>query len=89
MSFQERWSINALDDLESLEKSTIDRITLKVKEYCSTVNPFAFAKPLQGNYKGLFRFRIGDYRAIFRKESDGTITILLILRVQHRKDIYE
>lgn len=89
MPFKERWSTKALSDLESLQESVVDRITAKVEEYCATANPFAFAKPLQGNFKGLYRFRIGDYRAIFRKESDGTITILLILRVQHRKDIYE
>ena len=44
--------------------------------------------PLSGQLGGLFRFRIGDYRAIFRPDSRGQIVILLILRVGHRSEIY-
>ena len=89
MIFKETWTDNALHDLSNLNPSVADRITKKVQDYCSTQNPFVFAKALTGDWKGFYRFRIGDYRAIFRKESDGTITIILILRVKHRKEIYD
>ncbi|MBP6881235.1 MAG: hypothetical protein KBC35_01275 [Candidatus Pacebacteria bacterium] len=35
-----------------------------------------------------YRYRIGDYRAIFSVAADGTITLLTILSVKHRKDVY-
>jgi mRNA interferase RelE/StbE len=41
-------------------------------------------KALKGEYKGLFRIEIGDYRVIFTKIGDG----VLILRIAHRKEVY-
>lgn len=69
--------------------SIADRITKKVDAYCALVDPLEQAKALKGNLQGLYRFRIGDYRAIFQKQSDGVIIVLMILRVKHRKDIYD
>ena len=44
-------------------------------------------KALQGNHKGKFRFRVGNYRIILQKEDD--ILIITIISVGHRKDIYK
>ncbi len=43
-------------------------------------------KPLAGSYKGLYRFRIGDYRIIYSIEDDKLI--IVVLRIRHRKDVY-
>ena len=43
------------------------------------------ARSLRGRWKGCYRVRTGDYRVVFEVEGD-TITIL---RVSHRKDVYE
>jgi len=43
---------------------------------------------LRGLGDGRFRFRIGDYRAIFAIDKSGKIQILMILNVKHRKEIY-
>lgn len=43
-------------------------------------------KALKGIHKGKFRFRIGDYRVIIKKEDDKLI--ITIISVGHRKDIY-
>ena len=40
--------------------------------------------PLRGEYAGLFRFRVGDYRIIYTKVGDG----ILVLRIAHRKGAY-
>ncbi len=42
-------------------------------------------KRLTGDFEGLWRLRIGDYRVIYTVIRDGW----LILRIGHRKDIYE
>ncbi len=43
-------------------------------------------KALQGNHKGKFRFRIGNYRVVLKKEDDKLI--ITVISVGHRKDIY-
>jgi len=89
MIFDIRLSDSASEDLEDLSVAIAKRITKKLKEIRASSDPMNYAKALTGDLKGLFRFRIGNYRAVFRKESDGTITIILILRVKHRKEIYD
>ena len=89
MTYQAQWTHKALKDLLLIGNSIADRITKKVDAYCSNANPLRYAKALKGDFQGLYRFRIGDYRAVFQKQADGTLTILLILRVKHRKDIYD
>lgn len=42
-------------------------------------------KQLTGEFKGLYRLRVGDYRIIFSLE-DNLITVIAIL---HRKDAYQ
>ena len=41
--------------------------------------------PLSGQFKGMFRYRIGDYRIIYVKTGRG----VLILRIGHRRKIYK
>jgi mRNA interferase RelE/StbE len=84
-----RYTERASKDLLALERRAARLVVKKITSYCTAPDPFTFAKPLQGSWKGLFRFRIGDYRAIFRKEPSGQLTLLLILRIKHRKEVYE
>ena len=52
----------------------------------STENPRQWGKPLHGDKRGLWRYRVGDYRLICEIQ-DERIT-LLVVEVAHRKDIY-
>ena len=79
---------NADRDLDDLEPKTAQRITRKILYYSEQTNPLSYAKKLSTVAPGRYRFRIGDYRAIFKIDSKGSIQILLILRIKHRKDIY-
>ena len=38
------------------------------------------------NHENLYRIRIGNYRIIYAIENDH---IILIIRVRHRKDVYD
>ena len=84
-----RYAERAVTDLGKFDKTVARRIVKKINVYAASSDPFEYAKPLQGPWKGLFRFRIGEYRAIFRKNSAGKITVLLVLTVKHRKEAYE
>ncbi len=52
----------------------------------SAENPRQWGKPLQGGKRGLWRYRVGDYRLICDIQ-DERITVL-VLEVAHRRDVY-
>lgn len=49
-------------------------------------NPFRFAKRLTGYHDSLWRFRIGDYRAIC--DIDRRQRVLRVLAVRDRGEVY-
>ena len=64
----------------------------KINDYVYPIlreNPFfgPNIKKLKGEYKDVYRFRIGDYR-LFYKISDETV-IVFILDIEARKDAYK
>lgn len=74
---------SVLRDLKRIEISEIKRITLNL-EKTLTENPHEGIS-LKGEFEGLFRLRIGDYRIIYAKTREG----VLILRIGHRGKIYK
>lgn len=50
-------------------------------------NPRQFGKALTGQFKGLWRYRVGDYRVI--ADIRDQELIILALEVGHRKEIYK
>ncbi|MHB8218566.1 MAG: type II toxin-antitoxin system RelE family toxin [Candidatus Sulfotelmatobacter sp.] len=52
----------------------------------SATDPRQWGKALQGEKRGLWRYRVGDYRLICDIQ-DERITIL-VLELGHRKDVY-
>ncbi len=84
-----QYTEKAREDLKKLELRTAQRIIKKIHHFELQKNPLKFAKKLTKPSLGEFRFRIGAYRAIFDTNKHGQITILSILRIKHRKDIYD
>ena len=73
----------ALHFINTLEKEMKERIWNKLQQ-CKE-NPFHFLEHLEV-IKG-FKLRVGDYRLII--DVDKTANILHVLKVGHRKNIYE
>ena len=73
----------AIKDLDSLDPDTRRRIGKKLEEYAD--NPFIYARKLKQRDIGSYRFRVGDYRIIFDLDENT----MVILRIGHRKNIYE
>ena len=82
------YSNNSLRSLKKLDIHTSKRIVLKIKENSLQSNPLTRAKELTGRLTGKYRYRIGDYRAVFIINSESNLVLLTILNVKHRKDIY-
>jgi mRNA interferase RelE/StbE len=55
-------------------------------EIAPLADPRGRGKALIGNKQGLWRYRIGDYRAICNIEDDRFV--ILVLQVGHRRSIY-
>jgi len=69
-------------DLRKLSPENADRL---LKKIAADLPGKADSLPvLQGQFSGLKKFRVGDYRIIFTIVDDS----ILILRVQHRKEVY-
>ena len=83
------YSAVALKQLKKMDLSVADTITSKLEQLVVSDHPLQTAKSLQGDLAGTYRYRIGNYRAIFKVDKDGTITLLTILDIKHRKDIYK
>ena len=83
-----RYAVAALKDLRALDRPVSRRIVKKTEYYILTGRPLEFAKPLTGSLSGLFRFRMGDYRVIFRVDGADSVQVLNVLRVKHRREIY-
>lgn len=74
-------------DLKKIELKFAQKIIKTIQIYTNN-EPLKKAKKLEGFFEGLYRYRIGEYRAIFQYQNKKLI-IITILRVKHRKDIYK
>ncbi|PIZ76501.1 type II toxin-antitoxin system mRNA interferase toxin, RelE/StbE family [Candidatus Peregrinibacteria bacterium CG_4_10_14_0_2_um_filter_38_24] len=82
------YSENSVKDLRKIDKSIAQRIIKKILFFSEQKDIFKFSKPLKGFGNNKYRFRIGDYRVIFKVDGTGEVRILMILNIKHRKEIY-
>lgn len=73
------------DKLKSILKTMRERIKRAIEERLMT-NPIDYGKPLTREWKDYRRIRVGDYRVIYKVFEDKVI--VLIVEVDHRKDVY-
>ena len=83
-----RYTKHALKDLKKLEKLTAQKVTKKIEYFSRQDNPLIFAKKLNPPVEDLYRFRIGEYRAIFKSDKRNRLIVLTIIKIGHRKDMY-
>lgn len=61
------------------------KIYNKVENYLTSM-PQKLGKPFIGKYKGLYRYRYGDYKILY--EIDLENNLLIINKIGHRSNIY-
>lgn len=74
---------SVLKEIERLPKPERLRIIAAIDQLAE--NPHV-GKLLKGDFSGLRRIRVGDYRAIY--EINENVVLVLVLRVAHRKQVY-
>lgn len=86
------WSVEfdeaAAKELRKFDRQVQQEILLYFRVSIATdEDPRRFGKPLSREQAGLWRYRVRNYRMICNIEDERLI--ILVLRVGHRKDIYE
>jgi mRNA interferase RelE/StbE len=69
-------------DLERLDPPVARRVVTKIER--SLFAGGAAGERLSGEFAGLFRLRVGDYRVIYARTNEG----YLVLRIGHRGEVY-
>jgi mRNA interferase RelE/StbE len=69
-------------DLEEIEPSMARRIVNKIERALRSEGKSG--KRLSGEFAGMYRLRIKDYRVIYARTTDG----YLVLRIAHRREVY-
>ena len=78
----------ALKQLKKLDKTAATRIIRYLDErIASDQDPRRFGKELKGELKGIWRYRVGEYRILCDIQED--VCIVLVVWVDHRKSVYD
>lgn len=85
MKYRLEISGKAKKDIRSHDPVVQKRIASKLKYFLAQDDPLAFAKKLVNSKDGNNRWRAGHYRVVF----DVDDSVILILRVQHRGQVYK
>ncbi len=84
-SFSVIWKNSVHRDLKKIDPAFIPALVRAVKELASDPFPAGYKK-LRGHQK-LYRIRVGDYRAVYQMDPEHRS--ITIIRIRHRKDVYE
>ena len=84
---QIEWGTRAIRDMRRLAERDRERIIAKIEQYAE--NPASLARLVtaltDSDYR---RLRVGHHRVIFTTQP-GEPSILIILRVRHRREAYD
>jgi len=69
-------------DLQRLGQTAAERILRKVERALASEGQQG--KGLSGEFAGLYRLQVGDYRVIYARTDEG----YLVLRIGHRREVY-
>ena len=87
MKYDVEYSKTAMNTIKKMDSSASKLIRTWIeKNLMNTENPRIKGKALTGDLKGLWRYRVGDYR-ILAEIQDNKI-VILILDIGHRSKIY-
>jgi mRNA interferase RelE/StbE len=87
-----RWAVqfddSAARELRKLGRAPAALILRYLRERIATdEDPRRFGKALGENLSGLWRYRVGDFRVVCNIEDHRLV--VLVVRLAHRRDVYE
>jgi mRNA interferase RelE/StbE len=85
--YKVEWTEVAKKELDKLDKFSRDQVVKFFKKESLLSKPNESGKSLRHSLVGLWRYRIGDYRAIVKIKND--ILVILVIEVGKRDKIYK
>lgn len=87
-----KWTVSfdkyALKELSKLDKQDRNRILKFLKvDVLALENPRQIGKALTGKFKGMWRYRVGDYRIICQIVDSELV--VLVVGIGHRSAVYK
>ena len=86
MAWKVEYTAKAVKALRKLDDPIAERIRTELSAIAVLGNPRARGRALEGNLKGYWRYRIGDYRVIC--DIRDSEMIVYALKVAHRSEVY-
>lgn len=83
--YKTKWEDKAEEDLDQLPSEIALKVHDRVESHLTQL-PKQLGKALVGQYKGLYRYRYGDYRILYEIDADNRL--IIINKIGHRKEIY-
>lgn len=76
------------EDFKKIDSAAQKLIIRAIRKKLST-DPKAFGKPLIGPFKGYWRLRIGEYRAIYSILEDRVLVKVIKVGIRRDSEVYE
>ena len=80
-----RYMLSAAQEMEELDSSIAKRIYNRIKWLAENFDALT-PETLEGDWKGKFKFRVGDYRIVYTVNQKENY--LMIHMVRHRREAY-
>ena len=88
MSWVYKFKERALKQMGELDVDTQRRIFAFLDErLAGTDDPPQWGKPLKGELRGIWRYRVGDFRLLC--ELQDNVMVVLVVRAEHRRSAYD
>ena len=88
MAWTIEYDSRVVKDMKKLDRKVQQQIIAYFDERIApSSDPRTFGKSLESSFSGLWRYRIGDYRAICRIEDEHMV--VLVVRISHRNKAYK
>ncbi len=84
--YQVEFTPTAENDLGSLNKAIAQRIFTKIRWLAENFDSLT-PEPLTGQWKGVYKLRVGDYRVLYTFNPGEQIIIVHFVR--HRREVYK
>lgn len=75
----------AAEDLGRLNKPIAQRILAKIRWVADNFQTLIH-QPLSGQWQGVYKLRVGDYRVLYTFDENNAIIIIHFIR--HRREVY-
>ena len=82
MAVKVEYKASVAKDLRCLDRSTALRVLGRIEK--ALVTEGKKGEPLAGEFAGMYRLRVGEYRVVYARTDEG----YLVLRIGHRREVY-